>query len=146
MEFSLIVQFATGHNFLKYHLSNVHNTTDVSCRLCQDARETSWHLLTECPLLLHLRTASFANRHPEGEDITLARLHKFLRDPRLISLLTPPEADGEPGSAAGSPPEHEGATNLRPVVTIADNLPSSPVVDGPSPPSTPIPSSDTLGA
>ena len=104
MEFSLVVQFVTGHNFLKYHLSHVHDTTDVSCRLCQDDTETSWHILAECPVLLRHRVANLATMFPEaGDPIPLDRLHRFIRGEQVIRLLTPPEEDHHDATATPAP-------------------------------------------
>ena len=50
-DLSLIVQFASGHNYLKYHMFNTGRAQDNLCRLCQSNPETAWHLLTECPYL-----------------------------------------------------------------------------------------------
>ena len=48
----LLVQFITGHNFLRYHLFNTGRAASADCRLCAEhTPETSWHLWTECPAL-----------------------------------------------------------------------------------------------
>ena len=51
---SLLVQFLTGHNYLKYHLYLTGVSSDKECRLCHDGTEDAWHLLTKCEPLFRL--------------------------------------------------------------------------------------------
>ena len=43
---SLLVQFLTGHNYLRHHLYVMGISENKECRLCQDGTKDSWHLLT----------------------------------------------------------------------------------------------------
>ena len=47
-----LVQFLTGHNYLRYHLYVTGVSESKECRLCQDGTEDAWHLLTQCEPLL----------------------------------------------------------------------------------------------
>ena len=55
LELSELVQFITGHGFVKYHLFNTGCTDDKSCHKCRGDTEFSWHLLAECPALARHR-------------------------------------------------------------------------------------------
>ena len=50
--FSAAVQFITGHNFLRRHEAIVaygHSNFDTAkCRFCQEAEETTYHMLSKC--------------------------------------------------------------------------------------------------
>ena len=63
-EISWMVQFLSGHNYLKYHLFNTGRASTDKCRLCQAATESSWHLLTDCEPLMFLRFQIFFNVSP----------------------------------------------------------------------------------
>ena len=41
----------TGHNNMKYHLSNLNPGHDPLCRFCQEEAETSLHWQSQCPAL-----------------------------------------------------------------------------------------------
>ena len=56
---SLLTQFITGHNYLKYHRSLADPSVGRSCRLCDDGTEDSWHLLTKCEALAMHGYATF---------------------------------------------------------------------------------------
>ena len=44
-----VLQFLTGHAYLKYHFHNSGRAEDPICWACLEEEETVWHLLTECP-------------------------------------------------------------------------------------------------
>ena len=59
--FSAVVQMMTGHNFMARHQSlvdtGVDTTEDARCTHCniEDCKETSFHVLAECPAFGTLR-------------------------------------------------------------------------------------------
>ena len=69
---SLLVQFLTGHNYLRYHLYVMGVSESKECRLCQDGTEDAWHLLIKCEQLFRLRYDAFLEPditklpHPRG--------------------------------------------------------------------------------
>ena len=65
-DISAIIQFITGHNYLKYHLYNTNRAGDKICRKCQEAVETAWHLVAECLAMYEERLEIFHARHVEG--------------------------------------------------------------------------------
>ena len=60
---STIAQFLSGHNYLKYHLWNTDRAPNDRCRRCDEAVETAWHLLTDCPSLATYRRACLSLIH-----------------------------------------------------------------------------------
>ena len=87
---SLLTQFITGHNYLKYHRSLADPSVGRSCRLCDDGTEDSWHLLTQCEALAMHGYATFLDNnirklpHPK-------LVLQFIRTTRIIELMEPPE-------------------------------------------------------
>ena len=77
---SLLVQFFTGHNYLKYHLYVMGVSEDKECRLCQDGTEDTWHLLTKCEPLYRLSYDTFVEPnvtklpHPRGVMLSLIHI------------------------------------------------------------------------
>ena len=64
---SQLIQFITGHAFLKRHDCIIHygnkdNTGDKECRLCNEEEETPHHIITDCPVLMNLRLDIFHER------------------------------------------------------------------------------------
>ena len=85
-ELSTILQFVTGHNYLQYHLFNTGRADSPNCRLCEEAPETAWHILSECPSLSFQRM----NTLIQCEVLTLPhprRLTRFLELRMVRSLL-----------------------------------------------------------
>ena len=91
---SKMVQFLTGHNYLKYHMYLTSRATDDKCRLCMEDRETSWHLLTECPMLLEARQSRLHILLVD-ELPSPGKLRHFLFWPRLRELLDQTDHVGE---------------------------------------------------
>jgi hypothetical protein len=50
-----ITRWLTGHCYLAQHQAIINNQIDPTCFLCQEAEETTWHLLPEYPVTLDLR-------------------------------------------------------------------------------------------
>ncbi len=59
----LTLQFLTGHNRLRRHLSLSDKSVDATCRFCLEDEETAWHLVAECPALCKPRQDIF---HVQG--------------------------------------------------------------------------------
>ena len=93
-EFSSMVQFCTGHNFLKYHRYNTNRAPDATCRLCQEDRETAWHLLTECPALFWLRHQIFYTDQPKAP-FNPTGIADFIAEARVAHLLHDPLSEEE---------------------------------------------------
>ena len=47
----MLVQFVTGHNFLRYHQYKIGKAQSKSCRLCGVGIETSEHIVWKCATL-----------------------------------------------------------------------------------------------
>jgi ribonuclease HI len=59
LDYSRIVRHITGFSFTRYHRYKVNLSSGIvsprTCRLCQGADETSFHIILECPRLMSLR-------------------------------------------------------------------------------------------
>ena len=49
------MEITTGHNNLAYHQSLVNPWLSPTCNLCEEARESFYHFVTECPRLRQMR-------------------------------------------------------------------------------------------
>ena len=106
---SQIIHFVTCHNFLKRHQALVNMSVytraaeeedqldDVEdpleppcakCSLCGQDEETSYHIMTECVILAHIRIAVFGREDifPPYDNIPLYKLISYLKDVKLKSL------------------------------------------------------------
>ena len=90
-DLSLLTQFITGHNYLRYHKFNSGQfTRRPRCRLCNYEREDAWHLLADCVELLRdrlliLKVGEF-ERMPQPKDTIL-----FIRNSQIVKLMEPEE-------------------------------------------------------
>ena len=84
----LIVQMITGHNRLKRHEHIVNGTGDPYCRYCgNEAEETSFHLIAECPALWLRRRDSFNSFFLDNPPKwRLKQLLKFLKLSRMEEI------------------------------------------------------------
>ena len=84
----LFVQMVTGHNRLNYHESMVNRKPEeASCRFCNEAPESSWHLIGECDALWNQRCTSFESMHIEKPPKwKLYQVLKFLRISKMAKL------------------------------------------------------------
>ena len=84
----LFVQMVTGHNRLKYHESIVNRKpNEASCRFCNEAPESSWHLIGECDALWNQRCTSFETINLENPPKwKLGQVLKFLRISKMAKL------------------------------------------------------------
>ena len=76
--FGRYVQFVTGHNYLKYHMFNTRRSDTDLCRRCEEGKETSWHLIAECPAFARDRWNLFQLPFLE-EPPTPAKILDFVR-------------------------------------------------------------------
>ena len=88
---SKLVQFVTGHNYLSYHLKNISKVSNNACRKCNEAVESSWHLLTECPAFANARLMQFFECE-KFELPTLEKLQFMVMHTDIWSMLEHPEA------------------------------------------------------
>ena len=84
----LFVQMVTGHNRLNYHESMVNRKPEeASCRFCNEAPESSWHLIGECDVLWNQRCTSFETIQIENPPKwKLYQVLKFLRISKMAKL------------------------------------------------------------
>ena len=86
-----LIQFLTGHNFLRRHEALQNPTVNPTCRLCGEEEETSWHLATNCPACWRERSEIFnwielRDNIPEWSTL---QVNRFLRVPIIADLLDP---------------------------------------------------------
>ena len=84
-DLGLCIRHLTGHSFLKYHRSKVNPAVDPQCRLCQEAKEESAHIILDCPAFQEERLQCFWEYQPTS--ITaLWQLLLFLSDQKISCL------------------------------------------------------------
>ena len=107
---SQVIHFVTGHNFLRRHqaiiesaeLSQLERHESLGqdedfheamepiaiCSLCGKGEESSFHIMTECPILTNARIGVFGKEEilPPYTYIPVYKLVSYLRDVRLKSL------------------------------------------------------------
>ena len=87
---SLISQFLTGHNYLRYHRSvSGQFLLRPKCHLCSNAVEDSWHLLIDCEALERLRRQAFDHMVPPF--LQPNQLLWFIRNSKIVKLMDPDE-------------------------------------------------------
>ena len=87
-----LIQFITGHNYLGYHMRNVHPGEDNRCRLCAEVVETAEHISSECPVTRQARSDLWVT--PDGSPGIPRRwktksLEDFLANETISALLDP---------------------------------------------------------
>ena len=89
-----MVQFITGHNYMKRHQSIVDygypEMLECWCRLCDDGEESSYHLLVECDRLHNKRRAIFHELElnpPFFEQMKPSALLRFLSQCKIPDFL-----------------------------------------------------------
>lgn len=75
-----LIQFSTGHCTLRRHLHLQGKVESPTCRLCDRADETPFHLLRECPETLDLRNEA-TTEHP------IARTNQITQSERIKRLM-----------------------------------------------------------
>ena len=88
-ELSMLLQFVTGHNYLRYHLYNTGRADNPMCRLCHEEKETAWHIMAECPRLFFVRAEHLCAMELDHMPHPRALLN-FLKSPTINPLLTIP--------------------------------------------------------
>ena len=88
---SLLTQFITGHNYLRYHkFKSGQFLRPPKCRRCQVEPEDSWHLLANCETLERTRQEIFLL-----DEVTKLPNPKlalnFIRCTRIVKLMEPEE-------------------------------------------------------
>ena len=95
-----VIQFVTGHAFLKRHEDVVNANSDehdTSCRLCNQGEETPFHLVMECEELFPARRKLFRNQPDRSSDPNCTirwnarALVQFINLNDVSNLLTPPD-------------------------------------------------------
>ena len=88
--FSGMVQFITGHNYLNRHEALIDSQVDPLCRFCLEEEETSFHIIAECPAL------AVARFNTLGAPLltlplvwSVSQVASFLREARIGFLLDP---------------------------------------------------------
>ena len=78
----LVVGWLTGHWRINYHLHNMGISYTDGCRWCGSERETTEHLLCQCPKYMGLRQRMLGSSicHPEElRDRTLGEVYRLAR-------------------------------------------------------------------
>ena len=91
--FTIACQFITGHCYLRRHEALVAQGQDLdpTCRLCESAPETPWHLLAECPRLNSIRVQCFRQfDFNSGETPDLKKVFTFLQHTQIYDMLLKP--------------------------------------------------------
>ena len=84
-DLGLHIQFLSGHNRLKRHMSLQDKSISPLCRLCKEGEETSFHIYAECPVLQQQRWRSLCLTIPP--DWSPDQVGMFLREPSVASLF-----------------------------------------------------------
>ena len=83
------IKSITGHNNLAYFQSKLNPEIDPTCRLCLQANETLYHLMTDCEATTSLQIDIMKNQIPLP-DMTwsVKDINKFIQHPLIHSLMT----------------------------------------------------------
>ena len=93
-ELGLLIQWITGHNRLRRHLTITKESDDNQCRMCNEEEETAWHLTGECPALWQERRNIFGEtflKQPPSWNPN--QLVLFLKRTKCDLLMSNQEAD-----------------------------------------------------
>jgi ribonuclease HI len=86
-QLSRIIRITTGHNFMNRHKAIIDNSLTNKCRLCQQNKEDSEHIVAECEPLWRIRLEAF--NHPFLDSPIpweAAQLNKFLKNRNVMNL------------------------------------------------------------
>ncbi len=89
-ELQLLSQIVTGHGLFKRHIGHWTEIPNISCALCNEAEEDSWHLWEYCPVLRDERNTLLC-LVKNGMKIETAFL-RFLRLNKIKELMASNEA------------------------------------------------------
>jgi ribonuclease HI len=83
-----LVQFFTGHNFLRKHQAHTDRGSTL-CRLCGIENETTEHIVLRCDPLWWVRTDLLMTELPAKWNLN--RIKKFIKTTKVAELLKPPQ-------------------------------------------------------
>ncbi len=88
-DLGLHIQFLSGHNRLKRHMSLQDKNIDPTCRLCNEEEETSLHIYAECPVLQQQRWNIFhlIPPPPIPPKWSPNQVGRFLKEPHVANLF-----------------------------------------------------------
>ena len=95
--FGRYVRVITGHNALNYHRHNVDNEIDEDCRFCNEEVETSFHVITECPVFAITRRETLLGKSIEEGHWTTNELAKLINIKAISGALDGLTMDHEDG-------------------------------------------------
>ncbi len=85
-KFSEAVQLITGHNFVQRHKVIVQEDDDPLCRSCGEDKETSHHVVAECPAFAAIRLKVLGTPVLQGTLHWSTQIAEFLREINFSSL------------------------------------------------------------
>ena len=89
---SVWIKEITGHNKLAYFQSKLNTEIDPTCKLCLQANEILYHLMTECEATASLQMEIMKNKYRTVPlpDMTwpVKDMNNFMQHPRILSLMT----------------------------------------------------------
>lgn len=96
-DLGLVAQFVTGHNWLRRHDSIVNPNADPLCRLCQEAEESAFHIIGECPALWRSRREIFkTDLLDEKPEWKVTQLTRFINSDGVRTLTARPPLPRRP--------------------------------------------------
>ena len=85
---SRLIQLITGHNFLSYFQFKLDPTINPLCRMCEEANETFYHLLIDCPALEVKRREWFLDQPPVTDNWKPGELLSYSLEEPINSWVT----------------------------------------------------------
>ena len=82
----LVCQFITGFSNLSYMTNKKDNRIDPTCRLCGNAEEKAWHLITDCEALERTSRNIMEMLHDDST-WSVDELVTFLKTPQVARLM-----------------------------------------------------------
>ncbi len=86
----MLLGLLTGHINLQYILYKMRRAETRSCRRCDAEKETSVHILCECPVLEEERMQTLGFTGMDPEQIKEARLSRIMAPGERVGLLNSP--------------------------------------------------------
>ncbi len=86
----MLVGLLTGHINLQYRLHKMRKAKTPSCRRCSAERETSVHILCECPVLEKVRMQTYGFARMDLEHIKVVRLSGIVALGKRLDPSTSP--------------------------------------------------------
>ena len=86
-ELGNMVQLLTGHNRLKYHQSKIDPSKDPKCSKCKVGKETTRHLMGDCPMIQNWRHEIFGYHFLEKYPVwNLTQFTSLMRKAKIDEL------------------------------------------------------------